>query len=263
MAERQHEEMSAKEKRRALIKERAQELDEEYRLADQEQRIADQRASFNERCRKLEEKTYARIEKYGEQDLTAQMLMSLLEVTIQMSEAIEVITSIGEAVATISDAMLCVDETMKLITDSLSLTQASNYGFWARRKAKRNIRRTIDNNIGRMKQMTMMLSGSMEIADMLTDSMQQMSVGQQKMMAKRAKKQEKRQQKMQKNGTTAFVANPNAKRRMDEIRASRSAAGGDTTIGGGDTSGGTYTPPATGSAPATGGASSFSDLEDL
>lgn len=263
MAERQHEEMSAKEKRRALIKERAQELDEESRLADQEQRIADQRASFNERCRKLEEKTYARLEKYGEQDITAQMLMSLLEVTIQMSEAIEVISSIGEAVATISDAMLCVDETMKLITDSLSLTQASNYGFWARRRAKRNIRRTIDNNIGRMKQMTMMLSGSMEIADMLTESMQQMSVGQQKMMAKRAKKQEKRQQKMQKNGATSFVANPNAKRRIDEMRASRAAAGEGGAENGGS-SGGTFTPPTTGAAPtAGGGASAFSDLEDL
>ena len=165
------------------------------------------------------------------------MLMSLLEVTIQMSEAIEVISSIGEAVATISDAMLCVDETMKLITDSLSLTQAANYGFWARRRAKRNIRRTIDNNIGRMKQMTMMLSGSMEIADMLTESMQQMSVGQQKMMAKRAKKQEKLQQKRQKNGTTSFVANPNAKRRIDEMRASRAAGDGAET-GGGSTGGG-------------------------
>ena len=82
--ERQMEEMSESEERRARIRKQAEQLDSEYARAEQERQLADSKKNFGKRKEQLASRAADMIQKYGKDYFMSQTLLTFLDVAIQM-----------------------------------------------------------------------------------------------------------------------------------------------------------------------------------
>lgn len=252
--ERQREELSESEERRARIRKQAEELDNEYVRAEQERKLESSKKNFGKRKEMLASRAADMIQKYGKDYFMSQTLLTFLDVAIQMEDTIDLLTDVSMAVSCITDAMLCMDNILQLNASALDSTQKVNHGFWARRKAKKRMQKTITNNLGRIKEIMFMLESSQDLAFSITEGLQKSNVKTQKRLAKSAERRKKYEIKA--NGGSPLPPT-NAEKMVDKIISERSG-GGDGSAGAGSTGGGdTYTPVGGGSA---GGLDDISDI---
>ena len=154
------------------------------------------------------------------------------------------LTDVSMAVSCITDAMLCMDNILQVNAMSLESSQKVNHGFWARRKAKKRMQKTIDNNLGRIKEIMYMMESSQELAFSITEGLQRSNKKTQKRLAKAAERRKKYEVKS--NGGSPLPPS-NAEKMVDQILSERNgggtagggAAGGTvSSVGGGATVGG-------------------------
>ena len=253
--ERQREEMSESEERRARIRKQAEELDSEYERAEQERKLASSKANFGKRKELLASRAADMIQKYGKDYFMSQTLLTFLDVAIQMEDTIDVLTDVSMAVSCITDAMSCMDNILQMNASALESSQRVNHGFWARRKAKKRMRKTIDNNLGRIKEIMFMLEGSQDLAFSITEGLQKSNKKTQKRLAKSAERRKKYEVKA--NGGSPLPPT-NAEKMVDQIISDRN--------GGGDGAGSVPSAaPAGGSmgGGASGGATGSDDISDI
>ena len=227
-------EMSESEQRRERIRRQAEELDHEYARAEKERQLEDSKKSFGKRKEQLATRAADMIQKYGKDYFMSQTLLTFLEVAIQMEDTIDMLTDVSLAVSCITDAMGCMDDILQVNALSLESSLQTNHGFWARRKAKKRMQRTIDNNLGRIKQIMFMMTGSQELAFSITEGLQKSNVKMQKRLAKNAERSKKREVK---SGGPSTGAPSNAEKMVDQILTERGGSGdggaGDPGVGAG------------------------------
>ncbi|MDE5562584.1 MAG: hypothetical protein K2J01_03450 [Clostridiales bacterium] len=250
--ERQREEMSESEERRARIRKQAEELDNEYVRAEQERKLESSKKNFGKRKDMLATRAADMIQKYGKDYFMSQTLLTFLDVAIQMEDTIDVLTDVSMAVSCITDAMLCMDNILQLNSSALDSTQKVNHGFWARRKAKKRMQKTITNNLGRIKEIMFMLESSQDLAFSITEGLQKSNVKTQKRLAKSAERRKKYEVKA--NGGSPLPPT-NAEKMVDKIISERS--GGDGGASGAGGSAGSVDTPA---AAPTSGSDDISDI---
>lgn len=246
--ERQREELSESEERRARIRKQAEELDNEYVRAEQERKLESSKKNFGKRKELLATRAADMIQKYGKDYFMSQTLLTFLDVAIQMEDTIDLLTDVSMAVSCITDAMLCMDNILQLNSSALESTQKMNHGFWARRKAKKRMQKTITNNLGRIKEIMFMLESSQDLAFSITEGLQKSNKKTQKRLAKSAERRKKYEVKA--NGG-APLPPTNAEKMVDKIISERSGGdGGNAGAGGagGAGDGGTAAPAGGGSA---------------
>lgn len=219
--ERQKEEMSDSEERRARIRRQAEELNSEYDRAEHERRLEDSKKNFGKRKDMLASRAADMIQKYGKDYFMSQTLLTFLDVAIQMEDTIDMLTDVGTAVSCITDAMQCMDNILQINAVALESSQQVNHGFFARRKAKKRMQKTIANNLGRIKEIAYMMESSQQLAFAITDGLQKSNKKTQKRLAKTA---ERRKKYDVKRGDGAVPTN--AEKMVDKILSERSSASG-------------------------------------
>ena len=237
-------EKSESEERRERIRRQAEELDNEYARAEKERQLEDSKRSFGKRKEQLAARAADMIQKYGKDYFMSQTLLTFLEVAIQMEDTIDMLTDVSLAVSCITDAMGCMDDILQVNALSLESSLQTNHGFWARRKAKKRMQRTIDNNLGRIKQIMFMMTGSQELAFSITEGLQKSNLKMQKRLAKNAERSKKHEAK---SSGASTGAPSSAERMVDKILSERgggsgagdsSVSAGDGAVGGGVAGGG-------------------------
>ncbi len=199
-------------------------------------------------------------DKFGKDNFRTMILVTTLEVVLQMKDAIDLLSDVGIALQCIGQAIGCVDEAFKLQQDVLDSTLNTKYGFMARMKTRRKIKKAMRNNVNRMKQMVDMVVGVQSIGFSLIESLRKMGVKMKKLANKGFAKGTKG---MAAGGESGFG---NAERLMAEVRAGSSdgSAGGSgsgSTGAGGSGAGSTGSGSGGSSRPS--GGSGVPDIGDI
>ena len=113
----------------------------------------------------------------------------------------------------IGQAMNCMDSILDSYKLILEGSMEHKYGFFQRRKNKRQLKKAISNNVGRMMQICDSLVGSQELALSVATSLEKASRKMQATMQRNQQKQAKRQAKMHK-GEGAPAANSSKAEQM-------------------------------------------------
>lgn len=245
--ERQMEAKSDSEERRARIRRQAEELDSEYAREEQERKLQNSKANFGKRKELLASRAADMIQKYGKDYFMSQTLLTFLDVAIQMEDTIDMLTDVGMAVSCITDAMGCMDNILQINATALESTQKVNHGFFARRKARKRMEKTITNNLGRIKEIMFMLESSQDLAFSITEGLQKSNKKTQKRLAKSAAR--RKSYEVKRNGGSALPPT-NAEIMVDKILSARNAGAGDGVD--------TVSPPTAPAAPA--GTDDISDI---
>lgn len=186
---------------------------------------AERSQQFDKRIEGLANQAVDRMLEYGEEDYLTQMLTTFLDLAIQLKETMKSLSAINLAMECLDDAVKFMDDSMKSDEELMQGWRAENYGFFARLKKKREMKKAIRNNVGRM-QMT--VDGLMLKYQMATD----ITVALQNAMGKMTAKMKKQRAKKKKSKNSAIpVEDTPATRMIREIAAKR-MAGGDASAAG-------------------------------
>ncbi len=147
--------------------------------------------NFNAKIQKLQERAADFVIKYGKEDYRSQIMLTFLNVAIEMRDAIELTNDIGTAMSCITEAITCMDDILQENMFQIEGTLTTKYGFWERRRRKKQLKKAISNNAGRMKQICDMLIGNQQMATAIVNSLRASSIQMQKMMQKNNEKQKK------------------------------------------------------------------------
>lgn len=203
-------------------------MQEELRETDDTQRVLQEvkrRQKLKEldgRVNQLCERAILFENQYGEDDYRTQILVTFLDVTLQMKSVIDVLDNVGFALECIGQAIGCVDDVLTMQEEIIAGTLDRKYGFFARMKRKRMMRRAIRNNAHRMQQMCDNLVGSQKMALELVKSLKKSSLRMQTMSQKNFSKFNKKS----KGDKAPEDANAQAKQRMAQMRAEKAEAEG-------------------------------------
>ena len=164
------------------------------------------------RKQKLEERLQNTLTKYiefeqdyGEEDYRTVMMKSILETAVVMKDTIKTLEGMKEAFQYMFEAMDIVDMVFNLFQDSLQNSLGNNYGFFARLKQRRRLKKALRNNVNRMKQIGTMVSGMGDLSVSITKTLQQSSMKMKKKMAKQNQKNSKGGTNQPVDATTARV----------------------------------------------------------
>lgn len=178
-------------------------------------------------------------QKYGTEDYRTVMMRSILEVSVVMKDMIDTLMGAKEAFQYLFEAMDIVDDTFNIFQQGLMNSTKTNYGFFARLKQRRQMKKAITNNVNRMKQISNMMIGMTEMSSSMVIALKGAT-------AKIGKKMRKGQKGG--DGTSSSVDNMIAKAKQErgiDTTTTTTTTGGDTTP------------------PTTGGNSSISDIDGL
>ncbi len=176
------------------------------RQEQNKKRMEQDKKQFLAKQQELAETAAEIIMEYGRENYLSQILMTFLDVSIQMEGAIKTMQAVEKAMTCIGQAMNCMDSILDSYKLILEGSMEHKYGFFQRRKNKRQLKKAISNNVGRMMQICDSLVGSQELALSVATSLERASKKMQAAMAKNQRKQAKRQAKMHK-GEAAPAAN--------------------------------------------------------
>ena len=126
----------------ALIKERERQL--------QEREYKEKKEKLDARIQKLANDAAERCMKYGEDDEMYNMLLGLLEMSLQMQDMMNVMDDLKVATGMISDVMELIDQSVEF-DEQLFYDPEVKYGLRQRMQQRRQMRRAIRNNRNRVK----------------------------------------------------------------------------------------------------------------
>lgn len=186
---------------------------------------AERSQQFDRRVEVLANQAVDRMLEYGEEDYLTQMLTTFLDLAIQLKEMVKSLSAINLAMECLDDAVKFMDDSMNMDELLMKSWRAENYGFFARLKKKREMKKAIRNNVGRIQTA---VDGLMLKYQMATD----MTTGLQRAMIQINEKMKKQRAKKKKSKNSAIpVEDTPATRMIREIAAKR-MAGGDASAAG-------------------------------
>lgn len=205
----------------------------------------EKKENFDKRIEHLAVKAADYVQKYGEDDYRAIMLMSFLDVSLLMKDAIETMTDTKDAILCITGAMECMDGIYDELDSAFGETMGHKYGWWQRLKQNRKMKKVLRNNVGRMVSMTNMIVNSQKIAQSMVAAMSKAGV-------KLKKSVEKMNAKTNVKGKGGTGAPSEGRKLVDKILAERRGDPAPDSVKTADAS------PA--ADPAAGGADDYSDI---
>lgn len=143
----------------------------------------------------LAEKTIEFIETYGEEDFRPQMLLSFLDVALEMKDVIKMLDGINVAMSCIFEAISFIDTAINFDTALQEGALEQSYGFFARWKRKRRMRRVIRNNQNRMNVAIDNILGQQKMAQDISESLRASCTRMRLTMNKRDEKRKKQEEK--------------------------------------------------------------------
>lgn len=132
---------------------------------------------------------------YGRDDFRSQMMASFLDVALVMKDTIKMLTGINVAMSCIFEAIGFIDSAINFDTILQEGSLKENYGFFARWKRKRRMRKVIRNNRSRMQVAIDNILGQQKMAQDITESLRVASERMRLTMDKREAKRKKTEAK--------------------------------------------------------------------
>lgn len=158
------------------------------------------REEFDSKVIRLANKVVDYEQKGPEFQYLTEMMLTFLDVTVQLQGTMEVLSAVNDAMECLTDAINFIDNSLSYDRDLMQGSLETKYGFFNRMKQRRMIRRAIRNNTNRMMAMVESINGKFGMAMALTDALKDSCVKMKSMMDKSRRKSEKRRAKM-KSGT--------------------------------------------------------------
>ena len=237
----------------------AQQLDDldfaEQKIKEQEKKrqqaeLKQKHIEFDQRVEKVHKMLieYAIKYKNDPENYNLMLIKMLYDVIIQMKEAIDNIQAIRETTSVLFEAIDFIDLSLDDMTTMFTASLGHDYGFFARLKRKREMKRAQRNMQGRMEAMADTINGIQDMSIGITQALYESTERMKKSMDKAAKKRQK------KNGGKGGSGAPAVRTKSDEeIEKYRqehpeefggdagvseeTAAPSETTSGGGSTGG--------------------------
>ena len=157
-----------------LIKKHQEEQEKRKQENAQQQKLRqmeEQKQQYEERIATLTERATERYLKHGEDDDMYQLLEVFLNVALEMKEMMDKLTDFNMAFSFVFDAIQFFDESLNFDMDIMEGSLETNYGVGARWRRRREMRRAIRNNKGRVKQMVQNMQAKYKMAITMSDSM--------------------------------------------------------------------------------------------
>ena len=202
------------------------------------------REQYDEKIYNLANKVIDYEEQGPEYEGIARMLTGFLVASIQLKSMIEVIAAINDAMAALTDAIEFIDEALKFDQNMLAGSLRVKYGFFERRRQRRQIKQARRNNLNRIKTIIDTIKWKYKMALDLVDAFSKLGEEIGAMMSKPQRRKKKR------NVGNSFSGNVEVEKILNKIREERNGSSAPASGGA----------PA---APAGGGSDGGSDTGDL
>lgn len=227
--------MAKQDQKQAQEDEFEAQVQKKVREAQMQHRMEQSKQTFSKKKEQLASRAAEFVMQYGKDDYRSQIMLTFLDVSVQMEDAINLLHDVGLAISTIGEAIECMDGLLGTNELFVENSLAKKYGFFARWKRKRRLNKAIRNNMGRMMQICDSLVGNQKMAIAIVESLQKSSAKMKRLMEKNAAKQRERELK----NNPAAASNPSkAEEMVDEIiRARGGQSGGSGTASGGGADG--------------------------
>lgn len=89
--------------------------------------------------------------KYGQDNYLTELMVTFLDVGLQLKEVVEVLTAVNIAMECLSDAIGFIDAAINFDQNLFEDSMQTKHGVFARWKRRRQAKRAIRNNVGRVK----------------------------------------------------------------------------------------------------------------
>lgn len=240
---------------------RTNNVENEMAQHEKELRKKKQMENMDAKMQQLAQKAIEFLEQYGEEDYRYQMMVTFLDVSFQMKDAIALIDAVDIATEYLEEAIHFMDDSLSYQDQFNKQLMAKQYGFFARWKRRREMRKAMKYNRYRLDTMIKTMLGRVELAQDITDMMRTGFEGMRYSMAKTEARRRKKEAKRAAKSGTPLPTQERALRYINEMRGtsgSSSSAAGSATAGGASAS----APSASAPAPASSGGSA-PDISDI
>lgn len=150
---------------------------------------------FDEKLDQLADKAIEFMRTRGKEDSLTIMLQTFLEVALQLKDAMQSLKAINVAMDCLGEAISFLDASINFDDNIVSQMNSKSYGFFARWKMKRKLKKAMRNNVGRIKATIDGLAMKYDIATAIADSLLDFSKELNKTIAKRNEKKAKKAKK--------------------------------------------------------------------
>lgn len=158
------------------------------------------REDFDEKVIRLANKVVDYEQKGPQFEYLTEMMRTFLDVTVQLQGTMEALSAVNDAMECLNDAILFIDSSLAFDRDLISSSLETKYGFFARMRQRRQIKRAIRNNTNRMMAMVESINGKFGMAMAITDALKIACYKMKSMMDRSRRKSEKRRAKIKTSG---------------------------------------------------------------
>lgn len=214
----------------------AEALELEKKKREKERREQKFEEGLNQLVEKVIEEELKAQQNQGEQTIMGEVLMTFLDVALEMKEMMNTLKAINVAMECLGDAIGFLDQALEFDNQMLSDSLQVKYGFFQRMKQKSQQKKAMKNNMRRMESVIQSITMKYQMATSMMDMFGSMNVKLHKMMNLRMEKRKK----VKKSTPTGGIATSDspARRMIAQAMADRGlgavSAPTQPTMGGGN-----------------------------
>ncbi|MBO5737375.1 MAG: hypothetical protein J6S04_06160 [Clostridia bacterium] len=197
----------------------AEALELEKKKREKERREQKFEAGLNQLVEKVIEEELKAQQNQGEQTIMGEVLMTFLDVALEMKEMMNTLKAINVAMECLGDAIGFLDQALEFDNQMLSDSLQVKYGFFQRMKQKSQQKKAMKNNMRRMESVIQSITMKYQMATSMMDMFGSMNVKLHKMMNLRMEKRKK----VKKSAPTGGIATSDspARRMIAQAMADR------------------------------------------
>lgn len=183
---------------------------------------------FDASLQQLAEKAVDTLMEQGQDSVMGNLMVTFLDVALEMKSMISTLNSINMAMECINDAIGFIDSALDFDQQMISDSLKQNYGFIQRVKQKRQMKKAMRNNLNRVKMIIQSITMKYDMATQMLDGFGRMSTRINKMMKGRIQKQSKKKAAPAQEGV-GVGSNPNspAMKMISQIMEKRGVSSSD------------------------------------
>ena len=222
--------MAEQRQRTSWVDERAQtsmqEFDREWEEKERAQQMEESKKALADKIEKLKKEAMDAYLQYGEHDPTTEVLMDMLEMTLEIQTTIDQINSFMTVMSCVGEMTTYINSALAYCDQVKSHGNEQKHGFFARLKSKSQSKKMRKNLVGGIKQLTSNMFGMMETVQEMREEFGRLNEDMKKMRYKLAIKRQKAAAKRAKAGETPDTpSSARAKALVEAMIANKNAGG--------------------------------------
>ncbi len=173
-------------------------------VREQERKRMRQKQQLESRQKTIYNRAVNYANRYGEDDYRTETMLMFLEIAENIQEIIDLQETFQDIEFFFNDAMNIIDDNMKISDEMLTSQLETNYGFFARLKQKRKIKKAQRNNINRIKMLSFKIESIVSSVNGMSEEMRRLMINTKRSMERTRLNKKKMEAK---DGTTPSTSN--------------------------------------------------------